>query len=100
MTLHFWGRVNVVQVNVLLRLFVRESVVVQINVLLRLFVQLPISFSVLLCYNSVDMRVNLGAYFVLILGCLVSDRRELSLSEHKLENLFLFTLLFIIAWCN
>ena len=52
-----------------------ESVVVQINIILRLFVQLPIYFPVLLCYSSVDMRVNLRASFVLILSCLVSDRR-------------------------
>ena len=60
----------------------------------RLFVQLPISFPVLLCYSLVDMRANIGASFVLILSY-VSDRRELSLSEHKLENLFFFTCLTI-----
>ena len=60
--------------------------------LLRLFVQLPISFPVLLCYSLVDMRQNIGTSFVLILSY-VLDRRELSLSEHKLENLFLFTCL-------
>ena len=69
------------------------SVVVHINIiLLRLFVQLPISFPVLFYYSLVGMRVNLGASFVLILGY-VSDRKELSLSEHKLENLFFFTCL-------
>ena len=47
--------------------------------------------SPLLCFSLVDMRVNLGAPFVLILSCLVSDRRELLLSERKLENLFYFT---------
>ena len=76
------------------------DIIVQINatrvstlMLLRLFVQLPISFSVILCYSLVDMRVNLGAPFVLILNCLVSDRRELSLSDYKLENLFFFNCL-------
>ena len=58
--------------------------------LLRLFVQLSLSFPVLLCYSLVNMRVNLGAS-VLILSYLVSDRKELSLSKHKLENLFVFT---------
>ena len=47
----------------------------------------------LFCYNSVDMRVNLGAVFVLILSYLVSKRRALKLSEYKLENLFSFTCL-------
>ena len=46
-------------------------------VLLRFLVQLPISFQVLLCYNLVDVRLNLGAVFILILSYLVSDRREL-----------------------
>ena len=69
------------------------SVVVHINtILLRLFLQLPISFPVLFYYSLVGMHVNLGASFVLILGY-VSDRRELSLSEYKLENLFFFTCL-------
>ena len=57
-----------------------------------LFVQLPVSFPVLLCYSLVDMRANIGASFVLILSY-VSNRRELSLSEHKLENSFFFTCL-------
>ena len=39
------------------------------------------------------MRVNLGALFALILSYLVSESRELYLSEHKLENLFHFTCL-------
>ena len=56
--------------------------------LLRLFVQLPFSFPVLLCYSSVDMRTNLGAFFLIL--SYVSDRRELTLNEHKLENLFFF----------
>ena len=60
--------------------------------MLSLFVQRPISFPVLFYYSLVGMRVNLGASFVLILSY-VSDRRELSLSEHKLENLFFFTCL-------
>ena len=59
--------------------------------LLRLFVQLLISFPVLLCYNLGDMRTNLGAFFLIL--SYVSDRRELSLSERKLENLFFFTCL-------
>ena len=58
--------------------------------LLRLFVQLSLSFPVLLCYSLVNMRVNLGPS-VLILSYLVSDRKELSLSKRKLENLFFFT---------
>ena len=58
--------------------------------LLRLFVQLSLSFPVLLCYSLVNMRVNLGPS-VLILSYLVSDRKELSLGKHKLENLFFFT---------
>ena len=74
--------------------FLGEDVVVHINImLLSLFFPLPISFPVLLCYSLVDMRVNLGPIFVLILIYLVSDRRELSLSKHKLENLFFFTCL-------
>ena len=74
--------------------FLGESVVVDINIMfLCLFVQLPIYFSVLLSYSLVVMRVNLGASFVLILSCLVSDRRELWLGKHKLENLFFFTCL-------
>ena len=59
--------------------------------LFRLFVQLPVSFPVLLCCNLVDMRENLGAFFFLILRN-VPDRKVLSLSEHKLENLFFFHL--------
>ena len=55
--------------------------------------QIPILFPVLLYNNLVDMRVNIGALFVLILSYLVSERRELYLSEHKLENLFFFTCL-------
>ena len=58
--------------------------------LLRLFVQLLISFSDFLCYSLVD--ANIGASFVLILSY-VSDRRELSLSKQKLENLIFFTFL-------
>ena len=74
-------------------IFLGEGVVVYINlILLSLFVQLPISFSVLYYYNLVGMRVNLVVSFVLILKY-VPDRRELSLSEHKLENLFFFTCL-------
>ena len=58
--------------------FLGESVVVDINIMfLCLFVQLPIYFSVVLSYSLVVMRVNVGASFVLILSCLVSDRREL-----------------------
>ena len=61
---------------------------VHINImLLRLFVQLPVYFPVLLCYSLVDIRLNLGTSFVLILSY-VTDRRELWLSEHILENLF------------
>ena len=60
--------------------------------LLRLFVQLPIFFSFLLCYRLIDIFANLGDIFVLILSY-VSDRRELLLSEHKLENSFFFTCL-------
>ena len=75
-------------------------VVVHINIiLLRLFVQLPISFPVLFYYSLVSMRVNLGASFVLILSY-VSDRRELTLSKHKLENLFFFTCFIYIMMVN
>ena len=74
--------------------FLGEDVVVHVNVmLLSLFFQIPISFPVLLCYSLVDMRLNLGSIFVLTLIYLVSDRRELSLSKHKLENLYFFTCL-------
>ena len=59
--------------------FLGEDVVVHINImLLRLFVKLPISsisFPVLSCYGLVDMPVNLGAFFVVILSYLVLDRR-------------------------
>ena len=55
--------------------------------------QIPISFPVFLCNNLADMRVNLGALFVLVLSYLASERRELYLSEHKLENFFFFTCL-------
>ena len=68
-------------------------------ILLRLFVQLPISFPVLFYYSLVGMRVNLGTSFVLILSY-VSDRKELTLSEHKLENLFFFTCLIYIMMVN
>ena len=44
---------------------------------IKLLVQLPISFPVLLCCNLVDMHVNLGALFVLILNYLLSKRRAL-----------------------
>ena len=75
-------------------IFLREDVAVQINIMLRRFlVQIPISVPVFLCNNLVDMRVNLGALFVLILSYLVSERRELYLSEHRLENLFFFNCL-------
>ena len=74
--------------------FLGDDIVAHINVMiLSLFFQLPISFPVLFCYSLVDMRVSLGTIFVLILIYLVSDRRELSLSKHKLENLFFFTCL-------
>ena len=53
------------------------------------FVQLPIFFPVLFYCSLVGMRVNLGASFVLILSY-VSDRRELSLSEHKGPYFLLF----------
>ena len=49
-------------------------------------------FPVLIYYSLVGMHVNLGASSVLILSYL-SDRRKLSLSEHKLENLFFFSCL-------
>ena len=63
-------------------------VVVNINImLLHLFVQLLNSPPVLLSYSLVSMRTNLGASFALILSH-ISDRRELSLSEHKSENWF------------
>ena len=71
--------------------------------LLRLFVKLPISsisFPVLSCYGLVDMPVNLGAFFVVILSYLVFDRRELLLSEHKLENMFSFTCLTLVQLGN
>ena len=72
--------------------FLGEDVAVHVNImLLSLFFQLPISFPALLCYSLVDMRVNLGSIFVLVLIQLISDRRELSLSKHKLENFFFFT---------
>ena len=75
-------------------IFLREDVAVHINIMLwRLLAQIPILFPVLLYNNLVDMRVNIGALFVLILSYLVSERRELYLSEHKLENLFFFTCL-------
>lgn len=61
--------------------------------------KLPISFPVLLWYGLVDMRVDLGTFFILILGYLVSEK-DLLLSENKLENLFFFHLLNIIPWCN
>ena len=71
--------------------FLGEDVVAHINVmLLNLFFLLPISFPIPLWHNLVDMRVNLGLIFVLVLIYLVPDRRELSLSKHKLENLFFF----------
>ena len=60
--------------------------------LLHFFVQLPISFPVLLCYGLVGMHASLGVSFALILSC-VSDRRELSLREHKLEDFFLHLLM-------
>ena len=66
--------------------FLGEYVVVHINAMsLSLFFQLPISFPVLLCYSLVDMRMNLGPIFVLILIYLVSDRNELSLNKHELH---------------
>ena len=75
-------------------IFLREDVAVHINIMLwRLLVQIPISFPAFLCNNLIDMRVNLGVLFVLILSYLVSERRELYLSEHKLENLIFFTCL-------
>ena len=43
-------------------------------------------------HSLVDVGGNLGASLVLILSY-VSDRRELSLSKHKLENMFFFTCL-------
>ena len=75
-------------------IFLREDVAVHINIMLwRLLAKIPILFPVLLYNNLVDMRVNIGALFVLILSYLVSERRELYLSKHKLENLFFFTCL-------
>ena len=68
-------------------------------ILLRLFVQLPISFPVLFYYSLVGMRVNLGTSFVLTLSY-VSDRKELTLCEHKLENLFFLTCLIYIMMVN
>ena len=77
-------------------LFLEEGVVAHIIIiLLRLIVQLPISFPVLFYYSLVGMRMNLGASFALILS-FVSDRKELLLSQHKLENLFFFTCLDIL----
>ena len=77
-------------------IFLGEGVVVHINIiLLLLFAQLHISFPVLFYYSLVGIRVNWGASFVLILSY-VSDRKELSLSEHKLENLFFFTCLLVM----
>ena len=77
--------------------FLGEAVAVHINIiLLCLFVKLPISsisFPVLSCYGLFDLPVNLGAFFAVILSYLVLDRRELLLSEHKLENMFSFTCL-------
>ena len=77
-------------------IFLGEGVVVHINIiLLLLFAQLHISFPVLFYYSLVGIHVNWGASFVLILSY-VSDRKELSLSEHKLENLFFFTCLLVM----
>ena len=74
--------------------FLGDDIVVHINVMiLSLFFPLPISFPFLFCYSLVDMRVSLGTIFVLILIYLVSDKRQLSLSKHELENLFFFTYL-------
>ena len=68
------------------------------KMLLQLFVQLYISFLVLLCHSLLDTGVILVMFFVLNVTCLVSDRRQLSVSERELKNFF--SSLVSYYWCT